>query len=227
MSVRRVSRLSVAAAAAASVALGSTAAGGVEAHSAGAPVAMVVVTLRGHVVATRTLHRTGGPVHYREAGRFEVSWRVPASGLRSGGTYPSSSAIVIGSTSATYDGARSRSCVGTLTVQRKRFLLRVRTGHDPLFAYLTPSTTGVRTSPNPIATATSTTCSEGLLAGSWRLVSTKRRQDWWVYNHPGGGFYGNSFTPLPKGGAGDGWTLAWGSAGSFTWLGVFSIRPVA
>jgi hypothetical protein len=226
MSVRFASRVSVAAAAA-SVALGLSAAGGAEAFWAKAAVATVVVTLRGHIVATRTLHLAGGAVHYREAGRFQVVWRVPASGLRSGRTYLSSSAVVIGTTSATYDGAPKRSCVGRLTVQPRRFLLRVRSGYDPLFASLTSSTTGVGTSPNPIATATSPTCSEGLLAGRWRLVSNKRRQDWWVYNHPGGGFYGSSFTPLPKGGAGDGWSLGWGSAGSFTWLGVFSIRHPA
>jgi len=225
MSVRLVSRLSVVAAA--SVVFGSSAVVGAETYPARTALAMVVVTLRGHVVATRTLHRAGGAVHYREAGSFRVVWRIPPSGLQSGRTYPSSSATVLGTTRATYDGAPGRSCAGTLSVQRKRFLLRVRSGYDPLFASLTSSTVDVGMSPNPIATATSATCSRGLLAGRWRLVSNKRRREWWVYNHPGGGFYGNGFTPLPKGGNSEGWRASWGSGGSFTWLGVFSIRRLA
>jgi hypothetical protein len=198
---------------------------------------LVVVMLRGYVEATRTLHSSGGPVHYRESGRFRVVWRLPAAAFDSERAFASTSAIVTGTTSATYDNARARSCHGTLAVRPQPFLLRIHTGHDALFAWLTPTTTGVATSPNPIASATSAACTPGLLAGRWRLsvpgdqvrppfrgMTRARRQAWWVYNHPGGGFYGTNFTPLPKGGAGEGWTQGWGTAGSFKWLAVFSIH---
>jgi hypothetical protein len=195
---------------------------------------LVVVTMRGHVTAARTVHSSGGPAHYRETATFRVVWRLPASAFRSGRTFASASAIVTGTTSATFDNAPAKSCHGTLTVRRQRFRLHVRRGYDPLFASLTSSTTGVSTSPNPIATAVSAACPRGLFAGRWRLtaqrsapwskvVSAQRRRDWWVYNHPGGGFYGRNFTPLPKGGDGEGWSQGWGPAGSFTWLALFTI----
>jgi len=192
----------------------------------------VLVTMRGFVVAARTLHSAAGPVHYREAGRFNVDWRIPGSELaKRGGTYRSSSASVTGTTSASFDSAPAKSCRGTLTVRRRPFLLRVV--HGSYDAYLGSAPVGFDASPNPVATAGSATCAAGMLAGHWRLtpprskrvprssvVSRKR----WVYNHPGGAFYGARFTPVPKGGDSEGWIAGWGPAGSFRWLAVFSVR---
>jgi hypothetical protein len=100
----------------------------------------VVITMRGHVLATRTLHPAGGSVHYSEAGRFRVVWQVPASALRLGRSFRSTSATVTGTTSAIFDNSPARSCRGTLTVRRKPFELRVvHTGYDPLVSFA-PST---------------------------------------------------------------------------------------
>jgi hypothetical protein len=194
--------------------------------------------MRGYVDASRTLHTEGGPVRYREAARFRVVWRVPRSSLHRGRSFPSTSALVTGTTSATYINDPAKSCRGTLTVRRTPFLLSVvHTGYDPLASSFTSSDIALRSSPNPIATATSATCRRGLVAGRWKLtpspqthgaglsiIAAKRRQLWWIYNHPDGGFYGNNFRPLPKGGDGEGSEQGWGPAGSFTWLERFSIR---
>jgi hypothetical protein len=196
----------------------------------------VVITMRGHVLATRTLHPAGGSVHYREAGRFRVVWRMPASALRLGRSFRSASATVTGTTSAIFDNSPAKSCRGALTVGRKPFELRVvHTGYDPLVSFAA-STIGVSASPSPIATAVSPTCARGLLASHWGLSvpqdqrsppSEERRRAWWIYNHPGGGFYGKNFTPVPKGGDSEGWVQGWGPAGSFAWLAVFSGRGTA
>ena len=199
---------------------------------------LVVVTMRGYVDASRTLHAAGALVRYREAARFRVVWRVPLSSLQRGRSFRSTFALVTGTTSATFGSDPARSCRGTLTVRRTPFALSVvHTGYDPLASSFASSDIGLRASPNPIATATSTSCARGLLAGRWKLASSrgkhgarpgivaaKRRQQWWIYNHPAGGFYGSPFTPLPKGGDSEGWIQGWGPAGSFTWLAHFSIR---
>jgi hypothetical protein len=210
------------------------------AASPAGPGGIVVVTMRGYVRATRTLHSRGGPASYREAGRFRVVWRVPIASLRRGRTFRSTSAIVTGTTSALFADSPARSCSGTLTPRRAPFLLRVvHTGPDPLVASVTSSDIGLSASPSPIATAVSPTCARGLFAGRWRLTpppaessppsrpSSRRLQNWWVYNHPGAGFYGKSFTPLPKGGNSDGWIQGWGPAGSFAWVAVFTVRRAA
>jgi hypothetical protein len=198
----------------------------------------VLVTLRGYVAAARTLHPAGGPVHYRESGRFTVVWRIPSNALTGDRTFRSISASVRGRTSAIFDNAPARSCRGTLSVRRGAFLLRVVRGdNDP---YLSAAPISFDASPSPIATATSGTCARGMLAGRWRLtalrgrqhppfsVAAKRRaQEWWVYNHPGGSFYGKNFIPTPKGGASDGWIADWGPAGSFRWLAVFRVHRFA
>jgi hypothetical protein len=199
----------------------------------------LLVTMRGYVIAARTLHLAGGPVHYREAGRFSVAWRVPAVALmKRGRTFRSVSATVSGTTSATFDNAPAKSCQGTLTVRRSPFLLRIRRGlYD---AYLGSAPIGFDAAPSPIASASSATCQRGLLAGHWRLtlprskrivpypfVDKQRTQAWWAYNHPGGSFYGPNFTPTPKGGASNGWIAGWGPAGSFRWLAVFRVHRLA
>jgi hypothetical protein len=196
--------------------------------------------MHGYVRATRTLHSRGGPASYRETGRFRVVWRIPTASLTVGRTFRSTSATVAGTASATFAESPARSCRGRLTVRRAPFVLRVvHTGYDPLAASVASSDLGLSASPSPIATAGSPTCARGLLAGRWRLTppqargpvpsrtSSLRLQSWWVYNHPGAGFYGNSFTPLPKGGNSDGWVQGWGPAGSFAWLAVFTVRRAA
>jgi hypothetical protein len=204
----------------------------------GARTGGVLVTMRGDVIAARTLHAVGGPVHYREAGRFRVAWRIPAGALTGDRSFQSSSAVVSGTTSAIFDDAPAKSCRGTLTVRRQPFLLRVV--HGRYDGYLAAAPIGFDSSPSPIATATSATCSRGLLAGRWRTTlpgsrghapygaaDKRRTHDWWVYNHPGGSFYGKNFTPTPKGGDSEGWIQGWGPAGSFRWLAVFRVRPLA
>jgi hypothetical protein len=192
---------------------------------------LVVITMRGYVAAARTLHSAGGPVRYREAGSYRVVWRVPASALRLGRTVPSTSAIVTGTTSAVFGSSPARSCRGTLTASRTPFILRVVSiGHNPV-------SIGLTAWPNPIATATSPTCSRGLFASYWRLtpsrdarrppyraITDQRRKDWYLYNHPGFGFHGKNFTPLPKGGDSEGFSLGWGAAGSLSWLTYLSLR---
>lgn len=54
-------------------------------------------------------------------------------------------------------------------------------------------------------------------------TSRARRTKWWLYNHPGGGFYGENFTPLPKGGDSEGWEPGSRPDPSLAWLAVFSI----
>jgi hypothetical protein len=193
--------------------------------------------MSGYVVAARTLHSIGGPVHYREKGRFTIVWRIPSPALTGGHILRSISARVIGTTSAIFDNAPARSCRGTLTVRRRAFMLRVVRADGP---YLSAAPITFDASPGPIATATSATCARGMLAGRWRLtvprsrqhapysvVAKRRAQEWWVYNHPGGSFYGKNFTPTPKGGASDGWIADWGPAGSFRWLAVFRVHRFA
>jgi hypothetical protein len=206
--------------------------------AAASTVGGVLVTMRGYVIAARTLNSAGGPVHYRIAGRFSVAWRVPAPDLtQRGRTLRSTSASVTGTTSAVFDNAPARSCRGTLTVRRRPFLLRIE--HGAYDAYLAAAPIGFEASPSPIATATSASCARGMFAGRWRLtvpqskrasayliLDRRRVQDWWVYNHPGGAFYGPSFTPVPKGGASEGWIAGWGPAGSFRWLAVFRVHRV-
>jgi len=78
------------------------------------PTGTVLVTMRGYVRAIRTLHSVGGPTHYREVGRFQVAWRIPAGRLIAGHTFRSISATVKGTTSAISDGAPGESCRGRL-----------------------------------------------------------------------------------------------------------------
>jgi hypothetical protein len=133
---------------------------------------------------------------------------------------------VSGTTSAVYDNSKARSCQGNLIARHEPFQLKVVSAGT--------SSIGVIASPSPVATAAST-CAQGLLAGRWKLTvsptkppyrssSEARQQMWWLYNHPGGGFHGKNFTPLPKGGDSEGWQWGWGGAGSFKWLAVFSIH---
>ena len=188
--------------------------------------------MRGHVRASRTLHEVGGPAHYRVNATFRVVWRVPSSALQKGRTFRSASAVVIGTTSAIFDNSPARSCRGAIKVKRAPFVLRVaHSGYDPFAASITASDIGLIASPSPIATATSPTCARGLFAAHWRHAPGRyalvRRREWWVYNHPGFGFYGKDFTPLPKGGDSDGWIAGWGPAGSFAWLAVLSLHRTA
>jgi hypothetical protein len=105
---------------------------------------------------------------------------------------------------------------------------------------LTPKSHGdteFRASPSPFATAKSPTCSLGLRASRWRLppvslsasAQQKRRyiareHAWWLYNNPGFGFSGKTFAPGSKGGNGEGFGLGFGSAGSFYWIAVMTVK---
>jgi hypothetical protein len=178
----------------------------------------VVVTMHGYVRAVRILHGTNGPARYREAARFTVVWRLPASALVGDHTFRSSSAKVTGTTSALFARAPGRSCHGTLAAGAGSFLLRVT--HGAYDAYLAAAPIGFTASPSPVATAMSASCSRGQFAARWH----GRTRQWWVYNHPGGAFYGRNFTPVPKGGDGEGWIQGWGPAGSFRWLALFGVR---
>src|SRR5262249_41067925 len=172
-------------------------------------------------------HSTKGPVTYRESGRFRVVWRVPVSALTTGRRFLSSTATVVGTTSVSYDNSAQRGCRGILVPRHEPFVLRVISS--------SASSVGLIASPSPIATATSLGCAQGLRAARWRLTvssthppyrssSQTRRTMWWVYNHPGFGFHGTDFTPIPKGGVSGGGGGGGGPAGAFNWLAVVSIR---
>jgi hypothetical protein len=192
---------------------------------------MVVVAMRGYVRVARTLEASSGPVHYREAGRFRIVWRIPSSGLRRGRVFRSAYAVVAGTTRAIDTGAPARSCHGTLSAGREPILLRIdnpgNTGTTNL---------GMIAAPNPVATATSATCARGArashwrgsLTGTWIDVTPPRRDphtDWWEFNHIGVGFYPN-LSPLPKGGNLDGWIHGRIPGGNLTWLAVAHMHRI-
>jgi hypothetical protein len=192
---------------------------------------IVVVTIRGYVRVVRTLRSSSGPIGYREAGRFRIVWRLPASGLKRGHTFRSTAAVITGTTAAIDVGAPARSCHGRLSAGRKPVLLRIvsprRNGTNNV---------GMIASPNPIETATSASCARGLRAtrwtgsptGAWIDVTPPRRDpttDWSSFNHVGVGFYPN-FTPLPKGGNSEGWIHGDIPGGYLTWLAVAQMHKV-
>jgi hypothetical protein len=183
---------------------------------------MLVITLDGRASAEIARHGGSGVATYREAGTYTVVWRVPRSQLAPGRSFASSSVVVTGTTSAVLAGS---SCRGSLTAGGAPVVLTM-TGDEAF-----------RTSPNPFATAASSACPEGLTAGRWRLRAPgpgASRQEqlrdaahekaWRVYDDPGFGFTGPSFTPGPKGGNSEGFGLGLGPGGSFTWVAVLTVR---
>jgi hypothetical protein len=156
-----------------------------------APDPVLLITLHGNATAVQR-----GPVDYREKGWWIVRWLVPRSQLTAGRRFLSTSAVVIGTTSA-HGG--STSCHGTLAARRAPFVLLVR--------YHSVDSIGFSASPSPFATAVSSTCPQGVSASTWPLRTAARRQDWWLFNHPGFDFMLPNFTPHSKGGDTEGWLL--------------------
>jgi hypothetical protein len=74
--------------------------GGMVSSAAAPPDRVLLMTLRGDATAARS-----GPVDYREAGSWMVRWLVPRSQLAVGRRFLSTSAVVLGTTSARYNPA--------------------------------------------------------------------------------------------------------------------------